>query len=185
MKKLLSVLFIACLVLTGCSKEETQRITIDKNLIDILGDTPEQMVEDIKGNGEDYCTDVYVNDDQSITIELTADQREHMKYTYGASLNAGQQSFKNSGKNNHIIYDAQDFLKADIYADPAMDKEDLEFYIMAYQYYGGVRQLLANTEGYEWHVTVNVYNSLTNKLVKTFENTSDFTITAEEWNQSK
>ena len=184
---------ILCLVLvflvTSCGieapQEETQSIVFTKRFLMVVDVSPEEWIEDLNNMGANQYERLYVNDDnEAVTMEVTAEQREYWLSVVEKGLNNLQKEITALNDDYKITY-SSNYTHIDIYYNPEMPLPDAGYYVVYADAFCIFGQLLNGVDAAGWFVSCNIYNSDTGKLVTSGDRETGLYYDTDDWEASK
>ena len=184
---------ILCMVLvflmTACGseipQEETQTIVFTKRFLMVVDASPEEWIEDLNNMGANQYERLCVNDDnEAVTMEITAAQREYWLSIVEKGLNNLQKEITALNGNYQIAY-SSNYSHIDIYYNLEMSLPDAGYYVVYADAFCIFGQLLNGVDATDWFVSCNIYNSDTGKLVTSGDSETGLYYDTDDWEASK
>lgn len=142
------VVFMVCTILSGCSMQQSYETYV---FPDVYVDA-EQLVKDIKGK---KCKDIYENEDGSVTVVLTEEQRENW-------LRGINTDFRLTKQMGILSIECSKDYKNLTARLPEKIAEGAAPMIQSYVWCAEMAQILSGSE--DWSVEVTIIENETNKI---------------------
>ena len=188
-----AICIVMCLaiafLMTACGvetpQEETQSIVFTKRFLMVVDVSPEEWIEDLNNMGANQYERLYVNDDnEAVTMEVTAEQREYWLSVVEKGLNNLQKEITALNDDYKITY-SSNYTHIDIYYNPEMPLPDAGYYVVYADAFCIFGQLLNGVDAAGWFVSCNIYNSDTGKLVTSGDSETGLYYDTDDWEASK
>lgn len=147
------------------SKENTTKVIFPENIINISGNTAEEFVTSVKNDSKGDYKEIYVNDDGTVTMVLSADQKSKWLETREEGLESFKEQLEAKGKSYTMKW-ASDYTSVDVYYNLDLPTADAAIVILGGELMCAMYQMFNGTNPDAWTVELSVYNSDTLKLVK-------------------
>jgi hypothetical protein len=190
-KKVLSwvLSLLILLSITGCQKpaddQQIHTIEFSQKFLNIVQQTPEEWVEDLKVTAQGQLEDVYVSEaGDTVTLKLSDEHIPHWTGQMDSLLTQLRSDFSEIDENYRLEY-SDDYKTVRLYYNLDLPALDAVSYVMHTETYCIFQQLLGGCGIDGWIVRIEIYNSDTGKLVASGGSESGLSYTKEDWEASQ
>lgn len=176
MALLISVLLCAC----STNNSALKTVTFNEKFVKVIQMTPEQLAEDLKGHGEENYESITVNNDGTVSVTVTEEQRKYWVDSQKAILEKMADDFTKAGENYKLIFD-DNFTSIGFHFSADANVKLITSYVMNSEVHCAMYQLFKQDKGDDWKVSVAVYNSKNGKLVTSGDSDAGLAWRAEDW----
>lgn len=173
MKKILFAVLIAAFSLAGCSPADndidskqvdinTTTVTFHENFLNLAGKDSAEMVSYLKDMGAGYFENLYINSDDTVSMDITKEQAIFWNDRIAEKLNQKESELK-SVSNKYYAACSADYKEINVYYDMNMTFQDAFAYIGDTAIYCAMYQLINGCDNFS--LSLNIYNADTGKLV--------------------
>lgn len=166
-------------------EEEIIKVKLSQKFINLSGKGAKGVVEDTKSVGEENYIDVYENEDGTVTVEITEQQKqEYWLPSRGELMEELQEQLKEYDENYRLEHN-DSYTQVDAYYNLELPADKAIIFVIYAEVLCASYQLFSGVESEEWRVEINIYNSDTGKLVKSGSSDADFGYENSDWEASK
>ena len=178
---LFCMLLFALICLSGCQKSEfidpyndsaadaesieTKDIVIEKRIINISGNTTEELRDQLENMSGDTYEKLLLNDDGSITLKMTDAQRREFRESRVALLEDLKSAVESEADNYTVSWN-KDCTEVALYYNLDLDARKAIAYVQYANFLCALYQIANDVSSDSWNVKIGIYNSDTGKLVK-------------------
>ena len=166
-------------------EEEILKVELPQKFINLSGQGVEGLIEDIKDVGEENYIDIYANEDGTIMVEITEQQRQEYWLPSREDVWKGLQELLKEYDGNYRLEHNESYTQVDAYYNQELPWDKAGSYVVYAEYLCASYQLFSGVDSDEWRVAINIYNSDTGKLVKSGSSDADITYDNSDWEASK
>lgn len=146
------------------AQEKSEKVTFDERFLRLAGKDGKEFVSSFKDATDEYQA-VSVNDDGTVTVELSAENVSVLKKEREKLISQFVDEYAQKGDGFKIVV-SDDFGSLDFYSSQDYAaSDDFYFYLARIEYQCAFRQLLEHPGDSSWHVKMNLYNAATGKIV--------------------
>ena len=166
-------------------EEEIIKVKLPQKFINLSGKGAKGVVEDTKSVGEENYIDVYENEDGTVTVEITEQQKqEYWLPSRGELMEELQEQLKEYDENYRLEHN-DSYTQVDAYYNLELPADKAIIFVIYAEVLCASYQLFSGVDSEEWRVEINIYNSDTGKLVKSGSSDADMTYDDSDWEASK
>lgn len=157
-------------------------VTFNQKLVKISGLSPADFKADLQGNGIENYETITVNEDGSVSITVTDEQREYWLTSREGLLQDVKDNFAAIGENYSITYNT-DFTEIDFYFSKDLRESTAAYYISLAEVYSAMHQLFSGTAEDSWYFSARIFNAINGNLVASGDSENGISWKAEDWDK--
>lgn len=166
-------------------EENIIKVKLPQKFINLSGKGIEGLIEETESVGKEHYSDVYENEDGTITVEITKEQQQDYWLPSREDVWRDlQEQFKEYDENYRLEHN-DSYTQVDAYYNLNLPEDKAIVYVIYTEYLCASYQLFSGVDSDEWRVEINIYNSDTGKLVKSGSSDADMTYDDSDWEASK